>query len=79
MTTAVTPKPLTERQREILTWISQYIDAHGYSPTLRELCRAFGFVSPNGAKCHLVPLARKGHVTWNERQSRTLRVLEVSK
>jgi repressor LexA len=77
-TTETTPRPLTERQREILAWLVRYIAQHGYSPTLRELCLAFGFASPNGAACHLVPLARKGWITWNEKQSRTIRVLEVA-
>jgi repressor LexA len=77
-TTETTPRPLTERQREILNWLARYIDQHGYSPTLRELCLAFGFASPNGAVCHLVAMQRKGWVTWNERQSRTIRVLEVA-
>jgi repressor LexA len=77
-TTETTPQPLTDRQREILAWLVRYINQHGYSPTLRELCLAFGFASPNAAMCHLVPLARKGWITWNQRQSRTIRVLEVA-
>ena len=78
-TTETTPQPLTDRQREILRWISLYIEQRGYSPTLREMCLAFKFASPNGAMCHLVPLARKGWITWNEGQPRTIRVLEVAK
>jgi repressor LexA len=77
-TTETTPQPLTDRQREILAWLVQYIDQHGYSPTLREMCLAFNFASPNGAMCHLVPLERKGYVTWNRQRSRTIRVLEVA-
>jgi repressor LexA len=77
-TTETTPRPLTERQREILTWLVRYIDQHGYSPTLREVCMAFGFASPNGAVCHLASMQRKGWVTWNEKKSRTIRVLEVA-
>jgi repressor LexA len=77
-TTETTPRPLTERQREILAWLVRYIDQHGYSPTLREVCMAFGFASPNGAVCHLVSMQRKGWVTWNEKKSRTIRVLEVA-
>jgi repressor LexA len=76
MTTTNARVPLTDRQREILAWLSRYIDDHGYSPTVRELCLAFGFGSTQGAKCHLDPLRRKGWVTWNDGQARTLRVLE---
>jgi repressor LexA len=75
MTTTVR-LPLTDRQREILAWLSAYIAERGYSPTLRELCLAFGFASTQGAACHLDPLRKKGWITWNDGQARTLRVLE---
>lgn len=74
MTTA-TPLPLTERQREILAWIDGYIESHGFSPTLRELVKAFGFKGPNGAACHLRPLRKKGAITWVKGSPRTLRVV----
>jgi repressor LexA len=76
MTTAKAIRPITERQREIYRWIVQYIADNGYSPTVRELCLAFRFGSVNGAVCHLEPLRRKGYLTWNERQSRTMRPLQ---
>jgi repressor LexA len=76
MTTSTPIRPLTDRQREIYRWIVQYIATHGYSPTVRELCLAFRFDSPNGAMCHLLPLRKKGYLAWNERQSRTIRPLQ---
>ena len=76
MTTTTEPKPLTARQREILRWLSTYIADHGYSPTVRELCLAFKFDSPNGAMCHLLPLRRKGWIDWLDNHSRTIRVKE---
>lgn len=75
--TSTTPLvPLTERQREILVWLFRYIDEHGYSPTVRELCHAFSFGSPNGAMCHLVPLRKKGWLTWQDGHARTLRITD---
>lgn len=76
MTTTTERQPLTDRQREILAWLARYIADHGYSPTLRELCLAFKFVSTEGANCHLRALRKKGWIEWNDRQPRTLRVLE---
>jgi len=76
MTTARPIRPITDRQREIYRWIVQYIADNGYSPTIRELCLAFRFESVNGAVCHLEPLRRKGYLTWNDRQSRTMRPLQ---
>ena len=74
--TSTTRIPLTPRQQEILAWLAKYIADHGYSPTVRELCLAFHFDSVNGAMCHLHPLRKKGWITWNDGQARTLRVLE---
>lgn len=76
MTATAELQPLTERQREVLVWLAKYIGDRGYSPTIRELCRAFNFVSPNGAMSHLTPLKRKGWVHWQEGHARTLRVAE---
>lgn len=76
MTSTTERISLTERQREILVWLAKYIQANGYSPTLRELCQAFDFKSPNGAACHLGPLKRKGWIRWEEGHSRTLRIAE---
>lgn len=72
--TTTAPAPLTARQREILSWIDAYITQHGFSPTCRELAKAFGFKGPNGAACHLGPLRKKGFVTWIDGSPRTLRV-----
>ena len=76
MTTTTPIRPLTDRQREIYRWIVQHIATHGYSPTVRELCLAFGFASPSGAMCHLLPLRAKGYLAWNDRQARTIRTLQ---
>jgi repressor LexA len=65
---------VTKRQVEILRWIANYINSHGFSPTIREGMKAFGFDSPNGFVCHLQPLARKGLLVWVEGCPRTLRL-----
>lgn len=70
---APTPAPITDRQREVYDWIVDFCETRGYSPTLRELCRAFKFHSPNGAVCHVRPLARKGWISWQPNQPRTIR------
>lgn len=51
----------------------------GYAPTIRELGDRIGCSSPNGVMCHLKALQRKGLLTFNSNQARTMRVLEVSK
>jgi SOS-response transcriptional repressor LexA len=78
MTVIAEPQPLTKKQTDIYAWIVAYIESHGYSPTVREICKAFKFASPQGAHCHLRPLRKKGWVTWTDGASRTIRPTEVS-
>ena len=57
--TATRPDGLTERQADILRWITVYILRERTSPTLREVMSAFGISSPNGAIGHLRTLLKK--------------------
>jgi repressor LexA len=37
---------LTGRQQEIWNFLTQYVDEHGYPPTVREIGEAVGLASP---------------------------------
>lgn len=74
MTTATERQPLTARQREVLDFISGFIDTRGYSPSVRDIAQAYGWTT-NGVMCHLRPMRRKGWVSWVDGCSRTLRVI----
>ena len=37
--------PLTKRQREILDYLNDFIQQHGYAPSLEEIGRRFGLSS----------------------------------
>lgn len=76
MTTTTTLTPLTDRQRDVLRFIAEFIRDRGYSPTTREVCLAFAFQSPNGAVCHLDALRRKGWLSWEEHRTRTMKITE---
>jgi repressor LexA len=77
MTTTLERRPLTDRQQEVFQFVWLFREQHGYCCTIREVCHHFGFTSPNGALCHLWPLRRKGWITWEDGQNRTLRPVEV--
>jgi repressor LexA len=64
---------LTDRQREILEFISQSIRERGYPPTLREIGLQFGIRSTNGVNDHLRALEKKGHLLREDLKSRALR------
>src|SRR5688572_19311922 len=69
---------LTDRQRQILTFISASIAERGYPPTLREIGEHFGIRSTNGVNDHLKALEKKGHLRREDLKSRAMRpVLEA--
>src|SRR5438132_2624146 len=51
---------LTDRQRQILDFLTEYVDAHGYPPTVREIGEAVGLASPSTVHAHLANLERAG-------------------
>lgn len=63
MTTAT--EPLTARQREVHRWMLAYQAEHQMPPTVREVMRAHGMTSPNGALAQIKALAKKGAVRIN--------------
>jgi SOS-response transcriptional repressor LexA len=74
MTTLTIGTPPTARQLRVLRFIAEFIDTHGYSPTVREIGKRFGFTT-NGVACHLSALRKRGCITWVDGSPRTLRVL----
>src|SRR5450432_4563412 len=68
---------LTDRQREILDFITQSIAARGYPPTLREIGTHFGIRSTNGVNDHLRALEKKGYLQREDLKSRALRPVGV--
>ena len=64
---------LTDRQQEILNFISQSITERGYPPTLREIGLHFGIRSTNGVNDHLRALEKKGFLQREDLKSRALR------
>jgi repressor LexA len=51
---------LTGRQQEIWDFLVDYVDQHGYPPTVREIGEAVGLASPSTVHAHLANLERAG-------------------
>lgn len=64
-------QPLTRRQREILDYLAEFIEHHGYSPSLEEIGRRFGLSSLATVHKHLGNLQEKGFIkrAWNRSRS----------
>ncbi|AEH50286.1 transcriptional repressor LexA [Pseudothermotoga thermarum] len=59
-------KELTERQKEVLEFIENYINKHGYPPSIRDIAKAFR-ITPRGAMLHVVALEKKGYITRSKK------------
>ncbi|HWN67148.1 MAG TPA: transcriptional repressor LexA, partial [Haliangium sp.] len=66
------PDALTLRQREILEFITSFIQERGYPPTLREIGEHFGIRSTNGVNDHLKALEKKGFLAREDLKSRAM-------
>src|SRR5919205_1120668 len=63
--------PLTKRQREILDYLNDFIQQHGYAPSLEEIGRRFNLSSLATVHKHLTNLQDKGFIkrAWNRSRS----------
>jgi repressor LexA len=66
---------LTERQGEVLAFITMYLGEKGYPPTVREIREAFHLRSNRGVIDHLRALERKGYIRRDPRSSRAIELL----
>lgn len=66
---------LSDRQRGILRYMEQYIDTHGYPPTIREIGLATDINSTSVVNYNLNKLVQAGYLTRSGRVSRGLRLV----
>src|SRR5213082_2628713 len=63
---------LTGRQQEIWDFLVEYVDQHGYPPTVREIGEAVGLASPSTVHAHLANLERAGLLRRDPTKPRAL-------
>jgi repressor LexA len=63
---------LTPRQQQIWDFLVQYVDGHGYPPTVREIGEAVGLASPSTVHAHLANLERAGLLKRDPTKPRAL-------
>jgi len=66
---------LTGRQQEIWTFLVEYVDRHGYPPTVREIGEAVGLASPSTVHAHLANLERAGLLKRDPTKPRALELI----
>lgn len=65
---------LSPRQRKILAFIRDWVERHGYPPSVREIGEAVGLVSPSSVAYQLKELERKGFLRRDPNRPRAVDV-----
>lgn len=73
-----TPSPAiirpTKRQRELLTFIGEFIAQHGYSPSYREIMTGLKYTSVATVALHVNNLIKRGHLRKRDYSARSLEI-----
>jgi repressor LexA len=67
---------LSDRQRRIMIFIREYLEAHNYPPTIREIGQAVGISSTSVVKYNLERLVEKGLIERSGEVSRGLKLTD---
>ena len=67
---------LTEREKEILQTIIDYIEDNEYVPSVREICDMVGLKSTSTVHGHLKKLKDKGYIERKENSPRAMKVVK---
>jgi len=67
----------TKKQKELLTFIEEFIAAHGYSPSYREIMAGTGHTSVATVSLHINNLIKRGHLAKRDHSARSLEVVKA--
>src|SRR5262245_742558 len=67
---------LTEKQQQVFDYLSDYINKHGFSPTIDEIRRFIGVASIRSAAQYLEALERKSLIRRQPNAKRNIRVVD---
>jgi repressor LexA len=65
----------TKKQRELLTFIEQFIGEHGYSPSYREIMKGCDYTSVATVALHVNSLIKRGHLRKRDHSARSLEIV----
>ncbi len=66
----------TKKQRELLTFIEQFVAEHGYGPSYREIMRGCDYSSVATVAAHVNNLIARGHLAKRDHSARSLEVVK---
>lgn len=68
-------KTLTYRQQQVFNYVREYISSHKYSPSFREIAKAFN-ITAKGAHDHVRALEKKNCIKRTLNRSRSIEIME---
>lgn len=68
----------TKKQKELLNYIEEFIEARGYSPSYREIMAALNYNSVATVALHVNSLIKRGHLKKRDHSARSLMVLKAN-
>lgn len=68
-------RKITDRQKQVLDYISAFIKEHSYAPSIRDIQGHFGLKSTKGVKDHIDRLVEKGYLKRTDGTARALKVV----
>lgn len=66
----------TKKQKELLSFIEEFIAARGYSPSYREIMKGLQYTSVATVALHVNNLIKRGHLQKRDRSARSLEVVK---
>ena len=67
--------PLTKRQKQILDYVTQFIELHGYAPSYREIGAHFSYGSVATVAEHIESLVAKGALRKSDNEARSIQLV----
>jgi repressor LexA len=68
-------EPLTKRQKEVLDFVTQFIELHGYAPSYREIAAYFKYGSVATVAEHIESLVQKGMLQKSDNEARSIQLV----
>jgi repressor LexA len=69
-------EPLTKRQKQVLDYVTQFIELHGYAPSYREIASYFKYGSVATVAEHVESLVAKGYLQKGENEARSIQLVK---
>jgi repressor LexA len=70
-------EPLTKRQKQVLDFVTQFIELHGYAPSYREIAAHFKYGSVATVAEHIESLVAKGMLQKGDNEARSIQLVRA--